>query len=254
MVRVVSSVGIATAVAAAGSAVLAAAAARPGFYFAFGLTLAGLATMQALFPGTGIAPRARSALRTVSGSYVRVTGIGGDPIPSGGGALYASTAVPRSVERAGQPTLRRRVATLSIEGLHVLDLTDRRVRASLGLRDGEVDPGSPVIIGKALSLGADGLLVPSSGGELLVVFPQARAPLAVQHEQVVTLTLPAAVADPLVRRRLAEDEDLLFGFAEALEGGGFDEWLETIPSGERGRFETAGIALGAQAAAYSHFR
>ena len=58
-----------------------------------------------------------------------------------------------------------------------------------------------------------------------------------------------------MRQRLAGDDALLHGFAEALEGGGFDEWLEAaVAPAERLRFEAAGLALGASAAAYSHFR
>ena len=60
--------------------------------------------------------------------------------------------------------------------------------------------------------------------------------------------LLAAIHDPVVHELLAADEHLLAGFAETLDGGYFEEWLEAVSE----LLEDEQIDR--LRAAYSHFR
>ena len=176
-------------------------------------------------------------LRTVSGSFVRVTGVEDELIPSDR-VFSCARGIREASPHEGRIVLPRRVARLRVEGLQAM------------LCPGElpVDPCAHDVVATALAAGAQGVLTWSPGGALLTVFPRVSAQIAVEDEQVVRLALPDAIPDAVLRRRLSEDDDLLYGFAEALDGGSFEEWLDTVAEildvGERVRLS----------AAYSHFR
>lgn len=179
----------------------------------------------------------RLPLRTVSGSFVRITAVQDDLIPSDR-VFSCASGIREASPHEGRVLLPRRLARLRIEGL----------QAMLYSREFPVDPCAHDVVALALAAGAQGVLTWSPRGALLTVFPRVSAQIAVEDEQLVRLALPEAIADPVLRRRLSEDEDLLLGFAEALDGGSFEEWLDTVAEildlGERARLS----------AAYSHFR
>lgn len=90
----------------------------------------------------------------------------------------------RAARRAGMTVemmARRRLATIRVRLSRVLDLTDERVRASLGLGEADLiadDPAIPRAIGEAAHhLGYEAVLAPSAAGhgQVLAIFLDNRA-------------------------------------------------------------------------------
>lgn len=154
--------------------------------------------------------------------------------------------------RAAGVEIQRRVTSLLIENLRVLDLTDRTVLAVLGLESSGSWPSTLTrqsLPDMARELGVEGLLLGSAAkpnDKTLAVFLDALDHVTVAGERLVSMVLPDAISDPFVRRRLSEDETLLQAFAEALAGGYFDAWLSTVEldDDDEERFRVVGATLG----------
>jgi RES domain-containing protein len=118
----------------------------------------------------------------------------------GPGAWYASTtelaAWAELLRHHTAPDLspfevRRRIGRARVEDLRVLDLTDPRVRETLGLAETDLtsdDLGRCQALGDAArDAGFEGILAPSAalaGESILVVFPLAIARLTEEHSRV----------------------------------------------------------------------
>jgi len=195
------------------------------------------------------------ALRRINGSFVQAgsptepfswpPAVGRFDEPARAQVLYASSTAEaaaaeaiagmRRASEGARIEVVRRITTLRVEGLDVIDLTDPATLTQLGASVSDFHSYDRLVTRPLAELahraGAKGMLAESrfAPGELtLVVYPDAFDRVTILNADVATIVLPDAISDPVVRERLSQDESLLRAFVEALESEQFDDWLGSL--------------------------
>jgi RES domain-containing protein len=194
-----------------------------------------------------MAKRGRPApLRELSGAFVRVAATNRDPLGAPPDLAFVTLASDLRAAWAGTVRearrvdglvhrVRRRVASVQVDALRVIDLTDPAVRAASGLSAQDVvsherEPRTRVMEA-AVWAQAEGILLPSrhvpDAQELRVFTGAVAEHVTIVQVEEQTLGLEALALDPRAREVLS-DEATALDFQRALRDGRFDAWRREL--------------------------